>query len=552
MSGGLVGGDSAAFTQSFDNRNAGTGKTLTPTGTVTDGNAGANYRVTFVHRLHRRHHRPSDHRHRGHRHQDLRRHHGLHRHAHDHRRPGRRGHRHLHADLRQPQRRHRQDAHARRRGHRRQRGRELHNRLRHRPDGRHHRRPITVTAITDTKTYDGTTGSTGTPTITGGLGLGDSAAFTQSFDNRNAGTNKTLTPAGTITDGNAGLNYTIAFATTVTGVITARVITVTTVADTKAFDGTKHFRRHPDGHLRHAGWCGHQMVRPGPSSTTAAGTGKTLTPTGVVLDGNAGANYAVTFVSVTTGVITGRAITVTATSETKTYDAPASTAAIPTITTGTLASGDTAAFTQTFDNANVSTPKTLTPAGTVIDGNNGANYTITFATDTTGVITARAITVTATTDTKGYDATTALAAIPTITRGHARRCEHRDRSPRPSTPRTSAPPRPSTPAGSVSDGNGGANYAITFATNATGEITARAITVTASTDTKVYDSTTGSSCDPDDHRGHACGDRHGIVHPDLRHRERRHRQDPDAGRFSGQRRQRRGELRHHLRHRHHR
>ena len=55
------------------------------------------------------------------------------------------------------------------------------------------------------------------------------------------------------------------------------------------------------------------------------------------------------------------------------------------------------------------------------DGNGGANYTITFVNDTTGVITARAITVTATTDTKGYDATTASAAIPTITTGHPRR-----------------------------------------------------------------------------------------------------------------------------------
>ena len=41
------------------------------------------------------------------------------------------------------------------------------------------------------------------------------------------------------------------------------------------------------------------------------------------------------------------------------------------------------------------TSKTLTPAGSVSDGNGGNNYTVTFVTDTTGVITARAITVTA-------------------------------------------------------------------------------------------------------------------------------------------------------------
>ena len=82
-----------------------------------------------------------------------------------------------------------------------------------------------------------------------------------------------------------------------------------------------------------------------------------------MIDGNAGANYTITFVSVTTGVITGRAITVTASTDTKIYDATTSSTAIPTITSGTLAGGDTAAFTQTFDTANVGTAKTLTPAG---------------------------------------------------------------------------------------------------------------------------------------------------------------------------------------------
>ena len=56
----------------------------------------------------------------------------------------------------------------------------------------------------------------------------------------------------------------------------------------------------------------------------------------------------------------------------------------------------------------------------MIDGNGGANYAVTFVSVDTGVITGRAITVTAATDTKVYDATTSSAAIPTITVGHAR------------------------------------------------------------------------------------------------------------------------------------
>ena len=45
-------------------------------------------------------------------------------------------------------------------------------------------------------------------------------------------------------------------------------------------------------------------------------------------------------------------------------------------------------FSETYDTKNVGTGKTLTPSGSVNDGNSGNNYTITFVTNTTGVITA--------------------------------------------------------------------------------------------------------------------------------------------------------------------
>ena len=75
----------------------------------------------------------------------------------------------------------------------------------------------------------------------------------------------------------------------------------------------------------------------------------------------------------------------------------------------------------------------------------------------------------------------------------------------------------------------GPNYTITFVP-ANFTIVARAITVTAATDTKVYDSTTSSRAIPTVTTGSLAGTDTGIVHPDLRHQERRHRQDADAGR----------------------
>ena len=102
-----------------------------------------------------------------------------------------------------------------------------------------------------------------------------------------------------------------------------------------------------------------------------------------------------------TETVAARAVTVTAVNSTKGYDGTTSSAATPTITAGSLVSGDTAAFTETYDTKNVGTGKTLTVAGSVNDGDGGNNYAVSVVTTTTGQITARLITVTAATSHQG-------------------------------------------------------------------------------------------------------------------------------------------------------
>ena len=84
-------------------------------------------------------------------------------------------------------------------------------------------KPITVTAVTDTKNYDGNTTSIGVPTITlgGPLAIGDSVTWTQTFDSANASlpNGRTLTPVGNVNDGNGGNNYNVT-RTTAVGTIT--------------------------------------------------------------------------------------------------------------------------------------------------------------------------------------------------------------------------------------------------------------------------------------------------------------------------------------------
>jgi hemin uptake protein HemP len=263
-------------------------------------------------------------------------------------------------------------------------------------------RPITVTAATNTKTYDGTTCGAASQKITSGtLVGGDTASFSESYGNRNVGTSKMLTPAGSVVDGNSGANYAVTFVNDTTGVITARPITVTAATNTKTSDGATGAAATPtitSGTLVGGDTASFSETY----ANRNAATGKTLIPAGLVVDGNGGNNYAVTFVNNTTGVINARAITVTAATNTKVYDGTTSAAATPTITSGTLVGGDTANVNEAYTNKDVGTGKTLTPSGSVTDGNSGNNYAVTFVSTTNGTITARPITFKANDQTKLY------------------------------------------------------------------------------------------------------------------------------------------------------
>ena len=61
----------------------------------------------------------------------------------------------------------------------------------------------------------------------------DAANFIEAYDTKNVGTGKTLTPSGTVTDGNSGNNYTYTFVNNTSGVINARALTITAQANTK-------------------------------------------------------------------------------------------------------------------------------------------------------------------------------------------------------------------------------------------------------------------------------------------------------------------------------
>lgn len=284
-------------------------------------------------------------------------------------------------------------------------------------------RPIIVTAGIDSRIYDGTTNSSVIPTVSPDgfvtdIQTGDTANFIQTYDNKNVGTNKVLTPSGSVTDGNGGANYSYTFVTNTTGEITVKSINVTAQTDTKVYDGTKSSSVAPVVDAPETG----DAVDTAPTQefdTKDFGTGKTLTPSGLVVnDGNGGLNYNVVYVNDITGVIEKKNLTVTgATTNSKTYNGEIDDAVVD-FTTGpatlvgvipgeeALVSLNSDTYSAVFDNKNVGTIKEVTVSGLILAGTGASNYSLTQPTLNNGVITPATLTVTATGVNKVYDANT--------------------------------------------------------------------------------------------------------------------------------------------------
>ena len=202
-------------------------------------------------------------------------------------------------------------------------------------------RPIIVTATAGSRVYDGTTASAVAPTVTSGsIAAGDNASFVQTYNNRNAGSGKTLTPTGSVNDGNGGANYAVTLTPAAVGVITPAPLTVAAVAGVKTYDGTTASAGIPlimSGSLFGTDTATFTQA----FANANAGSSKSLIPNAIIADGIGGNNYAVTLQNNNTGVINARPIVVTPTSGlAKTYgnNEPAFTYAV---TSGNLVGADT-------------------------------------------------------------------------------------------------------------------------------------------------------------------------------------------------------------------
>jgi filamentous hemagglutinin family protein len=381
-------------------------------------------------------------------------------------------------------------------------------------------RDVTIRAVTDTKTYDGTTSSSGTPTVdaatmTTGLVGGETLTGTQIFSSKDASAvnGRTLSVNST-TGGNGFLsgNYNV-ITVTALGTINKKAISATGItANDKVYDNTTD-----------ATFSGTATVSTGVAGETFdvsagtvafgdvnVGTAKTVTATGFALTNPGGGadanNYTFAQPSPLSANITARPITITAATSTKTYDGTTTSANTPTITAGTLAAGDTLnTLTQTFNTKDASVTagdKTLTVAAPSFSAGLSSNYTITLQT-ATGTINRKALTVTGlSSQDKFYDGTNTatLTGTAVVTTGVAGETFDVTGGSATFSQVNAANNLAVTATGyALTNGQGGAllsNYTLSQPTVANANINKRNVTVDAVTQTKTYDGTTASTGTP--------------------------------------------------------
>jgi hypothetical protein len=278
--------------------------------------------------------------------------------------------------------------------------------------------PATITQVTGVtaanKIYDGTVTATlvsGTLGFVGEFG-GDNLTATATdavFNDKNAGTGKSVTIGGLALGGTDAANYILTARGTTTGTadITPRILAVSATGNNKVYDGTV---------AATTNLTDNRVV--GDSLTIAssdtfldknAGNGKHVSVDLIALSGADAGNYTVNSSTSTYANVTPATLIVLAAGVNKVYDA--TTSATVTLSDAPLG-GDVVELSYTtasFGNKNVSAGKTVTIGGITGSGADAGNYSISAAATAAANITPATLTVAAIGKSKPYDGNSAAS-----------------------------------------------------------------------------------------------------------------------------------------------
>jgi hypothetical protein len=358
-------------------------------------------------------------------------------------------------------------------------------------------RSLSVTASGVNKVYDGTTSATVTFNDNRVSGDVFMVYGTYSFTNKNVGSNKTINVTGIYVSGADAGNYTLSSNTaSATANITPTSLTVAAAGVNKVYDGTTAATvNYSDNRL-----VGDSIVISGNAtfSDKNAGTGKTITVTGITKSGADASNYTFSATTAsTTADITTRPLSVTA-APNKTYDG---TRAATFSHDGLPGDAITVSGTALFPDKNVGTGKTVSVSGVSVGGADSGNYSLTSTSaNLTANITARPITVTSTGVNKVYDGTTTAAVTLDDNRVAGDVITASTSAALFANKNVGNSKTISVTGISISGADVG-NYMLSSSTaTATANITARTLAVNATGTSKVYDGTIGATVNYSDDR----------------------------------------------------
>ncbi len=344
---------------------------------------------------------------------------------------------------------------------------------------------LTVSATGINKVYDGLAAATvtlGDNRVTGDvLTLGYGAA---SFPNKNTGTGRAVSVSGITVTGTDSGNYTFNSTASTTANITQKALTVTATGIDKVYNGLAAAAvtlgdDRISGDVLTLGYGAASF----PDKNV--GAGRAVSVSGITVTGTDSGNYTFNTTASTTANITAKALTVSATGVNKVYDGLA--AAVVTLGDNRVA-GDVLTLgygAASFPDKNVGTGRTVNVSAIIVTGTDSGNYTFNTTASTTANITAKVLTVSATGISKVYDG---LAAA-TVTLGDNRiagdvltlgygSANFPDKN--------VGMGRTVNVSGITVTGTDSGNYTFNTTASTTANITAKALTVTASGIDKVY------------------------------------------------------------------
>jgi filamentous hemagglutinin family protein len=367
--------------------------------------------------------------------------------------------------------------------------------------------PLQIDATGDSRVYNGTTSSSAMPSVdetTPVLGTDTVTDLTQAFASKDVlGTNgSTLQVTGyLVNDGAGGADYTVTTADA-EGTITPAAVVVSATSATKVYDGDTTSTAAPTAGL-FEGDTLEDATQAYASKDVLGLNGSTLSVTGYTInDGNGGADYTVTTADAA-GTITPAPLQIDAAGDSRVYNGTTSSVGTPTVDpSSTVFEGDSVTgLTQDFvskDVLGVGLSALQVTGYSVNDGNNGNDYAVTTV-NAAGTITPAPLQIDATSDSRVYNGLTSSSATPTVDEttpvlgtdtvtGLTQAFASKDvLGTNGSTLQVTGY--------LVNDGADGADYTVTTA-DAEGTITPVDITLSATTDSRVYNGTTSSSAAP--------------------------------------------------------